>query len=306
MCVGAPLSKCASWYHPSSWYHFITATYASPNTSSASASPKATYALRRYSKNESQPAPMPPLRLIQRPVLTSMVFPSKSLSDLLDHRALMARFEACSNRQSPVMRDRAPNSSAYDPTAATLVSAVSPERTPKRRLTHAYGIPVSVSKAFSNRSPRSSANPNSSPLYPETTRLVFETNDALLLWSASREVSARAASSSSRAVSDVEMSPAAMACAESKPPRARMLHSNAFTRTSWSKLRCLDIHRTFLANSEWFPRTASVLVASINVSATPRYVELRCSRRKFPSSPSESVYDLVRGFSSSCGNACRR
>jgi hypothetical protein len=102
------------------------------------------------------------------------------------------------------------------------------------------------------------------------------------------------------------MSPAAMACAESKPPRARMLHSNAFTRTSWSKLRCLDIHRTFLANSEWFPRTAKVLVASINVSATPRYVELRCSRRKFPSSPSESVYDLLRGFSSSCGNACRR
>ena len=49
-----------------------------------------------------------------------------------------------------------------------------------------------------------------------------------------------------------------------------MLHSNAFTRTSWSKFRCLDIHRTFFANSEAFPRTANVLVASINVSATPR------------------------------------
>ena len=120
--------KCASWYHPSSWNHRITATYASPKMSSRllGASGRQCGALARYSKNESHPAPIPPLRLIQRPVLTLMVFPSRSRSDRRDHSALIARFEARSNRQSPVMRDRAPNSSAYEPTAATLVSAVSP------------------------------------------------------------------------------------------------------------------------------------------------------------------------------------
>jgi hypothetical protein len=85
-----------------------------------------------------------------------------------------------------------------------------------------------------------------------------------------------------------------------------MLHSNAFTRTSASKFKCRSIHRTFLANSVTFPITASVLVASISVSATPEYVSLRCSRFKFPSSPSESVYVREIGRSSSCGNACSR
>jgi hypothetical protein len=55
-----------------------------------------------------------------------------------------------------------------------------------------------------------------------------------------------------RTASSIPMSPPAMTCAERSPPSARMLHSNAFTRTSASKFKFRSIHRTFLVNSGSF------------------------------------------------------
>ena len=246
-----------------------------------SASPSTTCALSKYSKNESHPAPMPPERLVHVPRRTSSVFPNKSKpGSRMLHSARTARFAAVSNRASPVSLDNTPNSRVNDPTAATFVSVVSPGRTPWRRFTHAYGMPVAVSNARRSRSPRSSAIGSNAPSYPGTKPAPIE------------------------GPTRSSASPCARACAERRPPRTRMLHSNALTRTSTSKSRFLESQRTFLANSVALPSTASVLVASIRVSATPSYVSERCSLLRLPSSPSESVCVAVIGRSSSCGNAC--
>mmetsp|Transcript_4653 Transcript_4653/g.21142 ORF Transcript_4653/g.21142 Transcript_4653/m.21142 type:complete len:242 (-) Transcript_4653:507-1232(-) len=239
-----------------------------------------TYALSRYSKNESHPAPMPPLRTTHVPRCTSSVFPSKSRSPLMDHMERIAPRAARSNLRSPLSLDNIPNSSMNDPTAATFVSLVSPARTPCRRLTHAYGIPVLVPNALSRRSPRSSAFGSKPPVYsgmnggpidrptppslsnedgPDPDPLPFPNHEPDPLFEPDPFFE------------PVESppSPSAMTCAERSPARTRILHSNALTLTSMSKSRLRSIHRTFRANSVLFPSTASVEVASMSVSATP-------------------------------------
>lgn len=67
--------------------------------------------------------------------------------------------------ESPVSRDRVPNSKMKVPMPAVQVMVVSPGGTPYRRLTVPYGIPVGVSKAGRSLLATSSARRSNGPLH---------------------------------------------------------------------------------------------------------------------------------------------